>query len=232
MLVLGIETSTPQASVTIGSEQGIIGSCTISRGATSGDFLLPATNFLLQQANLSFRNLSAVAVGLGPGMFTSLRVGIATAKAVAQALSIPIVGIPSLDLLAFEVRYTNKTICPVLDAKRKEVFFAFYRQLPGGITRESRYFVAAPSRLVAEISSRGGDTLLIGNGAMIYRSELEEAEKVDFGSMSLEFPISRGLIELSLPRLYREDYDRLFDIEPMYMRRSDAELNWERRNLA
>src|SRR3981189_1061364 len=144
MLVLGIETSTPQASVTIGSEQGIIGSCTISRGAAHGEFLLPAVEFLMPQSVLTYRQLSALAVGLGPGLFTGMRVGITTAKTLAQGLSVPIVGVPSLDLLAFDARYTPKVICPVLDAKRNEVFFAFYRQGAGGVARRPGYTARAP----------------------------------------------------------------------------------------
>lgn len=229
MLVLGIETSTPQTSVTIGSEQGIIGSCLVSRGATHGEFLLPAVEFLMRQANLTYRNLSAIAVGLGPGLFTGMRVGIATGKTLAQALSVPIVGVASLDLLAFDVRYSNKLICPVLDAKRREVFFSFYRQVPGGITRTSQYQVGSPDRLLAELEGRGEEVLLVGNGALLYRSKLEEAEKIEFGSLSNAFPRASSLVELVMPRLFREDFDRLFDVEPLYMRRSDAEINWERR---
>src|SRR5438445_9804709 len=146
MLVLGIETSTAQASVTIGSEQGIIGSCTISRGAAYGEFLLPAVEFLMHQSGLTYRQLSAVAIGLGPGLFTGLRVGVTTATTLAQALSVPIVGVPSLDLLAFDARYTPKVICPVLDAQRHEVFFAFYRQVPGGGARISDHQVRTPER--------------------------------------------------------------------------------------
>lgn len=231
MLVLGIETSTPQASVTIGSEQGIIGSCTISRGAAYGEFLLPAVEFLMRQSGLTYRQLSALAIGLGPGLFTGMRVGVATAKTLAQALSVPIVGVPSLDLLAFDARYTPKVICPVLDAKRGEVFYAFYRQVPGGVTRESEYLVGSPERLVAEFDARGSDILAIGNGALLYRTTLEEAERVEIGTMTHAFPRSAALIDLALPRLVREDFDRLFDIEPMYMRRTQAEINWEARTL-
>jgi tRNA threonylcarbamoyladenosine biosynthesis protein TsaB len=231
MLVLGVETSTPWASVTIGSEQGIIGSCLVSRGAIHGAFLLPAIEFLMKETNLTYRNLSAVAVGLGPGLFTGMRVGVATAKTVAQALSVPIVGVPSLDLLAFDVRHSDKLICPVIDAKRSEVFFAVYRQVPGGITRMSSYQVGSPERLLAEIQGRAEECLLVGNGALLYRNRLEEAEKVEFGSLANAFPRATSLVELALPRLFREDFDRLFDLEPLYMRRSDAEINWEARNL-
>lgn len=229
MLVLGIETSTPAASVTIGSEQGIIGSCLVSRGASHGTFILPAVEFLMKEADLSYRNLSAIAVGLGPGLFTGMRVGVATAKTLAQALSVPIIGVSSLDLLAFDVRYSAKLICPVIDAKRKEVFFAFYRQVPGGITRESSYVVGSPERLLAEVEGMKDDFLMVGNGALLYRSRLERANKVEFGSMANAFPRAASLVELALPRLFREDFDRLFDLEPLYMRRSDAEINWDRK---
>lgn len=228
MLVLGIETSTPAASVTIGSEQGIIASSLVTRGAGPGDFILPAVEFMMEHSGLSYRNLSAVAVGLGPGLFTGMRVGVATAKTMAQALSVPIVGASSLDLLAFDVRYSDKLICPVLDAKRSEVFFAFYRQVPGGITRETSFTVGSPDRLVAEIQGSGEDFLLVGNGALLYKDALEKVDKVEFGSMAYAFPRAASLVELALPRLFMEDYDRLFDIEPYYMRRSDAEINWDR----
>ncbi|HEY2667229.1 MAG TPA: tRNA (adenosine(37)-N6)-threonylcarbamoyltransferase complex dimerization subunit type 1 TsaB [Actinomycetota bacterium] len=231
MLVLGIETSTPQASVTIGSEQGIIGSCTISRGAAYGEFLLPAVEFLMHQSGLTYRQLSAVAIGLGPGLFTGMRVGVTTAKTLAQALSVPIVGVPSLDLLAFDARYTPKVICPVLDAKRNEVFFAFYRQVPGGVTRLSDYQVGPPERLATEFDAQGSDVLAIGNGALLYRSKLEESERVEIGTMTHAFPRSAALIDLALPRIVREDFDRLYDVEPLYMRRTQAEINWESRSL-
>ncbi len=152
----------------------------------------------------------------------------ATAKTLAQALSVPIIGVSSLDLLAFDVRYSNKLICPVIDAKRKEVFFAFYRQVPGGIARESSYVVGSPERLMAELEGSKDEFLLVGNGALLYRDRLA-GHKVEFGSMANAFPRAASLVELALPRLYREDYDRLFDLEPLYMRRSDAEINWEKK---
>src|SRR5688572_17385634 len=81
VLVLCIETSTPQASIAIGSEQGVVASITVARGASYNEFLLPAIHFGLEQTGLGFRNLGGVAVGLGPGLFTGMRIGVATAKA-------------------------------------------------------------------------------------------------------------------------------------------------------
>jgi tRNA threonylcarbamoyladenosine biosynthesis protein TsaB len=228
VLVLGIETSTPQASVALGTEQGVVGSCLISRGSTSGEFVLQAIQFLMSQTGIEYRNLGALAVGIGPGLFTGMRVGLATAKTLAQALSLPIVGVASLDLLAYDARYTPKLICPVIDAKRSEVCFGFYRHVPGGVTRSSEFMVGSPSKLLSELDGRPEEKLLLGSGALLYRKQLETGEAVEFGSVSNSFPRATSLVELSIPRLLREEYSRVFDIEPLYMRRSDAELNWDR----
>lgn len=231
MIILSIETSTPQASVALGTEQGILASAAISTGSTTGEFLLPAVNFLLDQAHLTMNSIAAVAIGLGPGLFTGLRIGVTTAKTLAQALAVPIVGASSLDLLAFDGRYSSRLICPVLDARRGEVFYCFYRQVRGGITRVGEYSVGPPERLMAETEGLGGDVLLMGYGALLYRSKLQENSKAEFGSLADAFPRASALLALALPRLFREDFDPVFEIEPMYMRRSTAAIPWAHRKV-
>jgi tRNA threonylcarbamoyladenosine biosynthesis protein TsaB len=229
MLVLGIETSTPQSSVAIGSEQGVIASALVSRGSGPNEFLLRAASFCLEEVGLDYRNLGGIAVSLGPGLYTGMRVGIATAKALAQALSVPIVGMASLDLLAYEVRYSPKTICAVLDARRNEVFHAFYRPSPGGVQRMTEYRVERPSRLAVGIESRPEEVLLVGSGALLYKEEFEDlGPVVELATMSHAFPNARSLVELALPRMFREDFDPLDAIKPLYLRRSARRIQWER----
>jgi tRNA threonylcarbamoyladenosine biosynthesis protein TsaB len=228
MIVFGIESSTVQTSIALGSEQEIVASCLVARGSSAEEFLLPAARFLLERTGLGWENVSGICVGLGPGLYTGMRVGVSTAKTLAQALSVPIVGTPSLDVLAFDMRYSNRIICPVLDAKRNEVFFSFYRQVPGGITRIADYSVGSIRKLLAEIEGQGTEMLVSGNGAQIHREELEELGHLEFGSMTNAFPRASSLVELALPRLFREDYDPLFEIEPMYMRKVDAQIRWDR----
>src|SRR2546426_3105772 len=141
MLVLGIETSTAMSSVAIGSEQGMVASTTLARGKGHAEFVTPAIRYIAGQAGIEMRSLAGVAVGIGPGLFTGMRVGVATAKSIAQALRIPIIGTPSLDLLAYGVRHSPRLICTAVDARRGEVFTAFYRQVPGGVQRLSDYVV-------------------------------------------------------------------------------------------
>ncbi|MFN2489392.1 MAG: tRNA (adenosine(37)-N6)-threonylcarbamoyltransferase complex dimerization subunit type 1 TsaB [Actinomycetota bacterium] len=228
MLILGIETSTPQASVAIGSEQGVIASAMVSRGASYNEFLLPAIRFCLDEAGLGFRNLGGVAVSLGPGLYTGMRIGVATAKALAQTLSVPIVGMASLDLLAYEVRYSPKTICAVLDARRKEVFNAFYRSSPGGIQRMTEYRVERPERLAIGIDSRPEEVLIVGYGMLLFKDIFEDLDSVaELGTMSHAFPDARSLVELALPRMFREEFDRLDDLKPLYLRHSARRIQWD-----
>lgn len=229
MIVLGIETSTPRSSVALGSEREVL-AATLLSGRAHQEAVVPALEHILHWTGLDLSQIGGVAVGVGPGLFTGLRVGVETGRTLAQVLSVPIVGLPSLDVLAFGVRYTRRLIGAVIDARRGEVFFAVYRSVPGGVVRESEFMVGSPQRLAAELSALGREVLLVGNGAILYRRELEEVgSEVEFASSAHAFPLAPVLVELSVPRFIREDADRLFDVVPLYLRKSDAEIAWDER---
>jgi tRNA threonylcarbamoyladenosine biosynthesis protein TsaB len=155
-------------------------------------------------------------------------VGVATAKAMAHTLSLPIVGITSLDLLAYAVRYASKTICAVLDARRGEVFYAFYRSSPGGVQRMSEYRVEKPGQLAIGIASRPEEVLLVGSGALLYREVFDDlGTLIEVGSMGHAFPDAKALVELSLPRLFREEFDSPYQLTPLYLRRSARPIQWQ-----
>ncbi|MBA2426191.1 MAG: tRNA (adenosine(37)-N6)-threonylcarbamoyltransferase complex dimerization subunit type 1 TsaB [Actinobacteria bacterium] len=233
MLILGIETSTPQASVAIGSEQGVVASALVARGASFNEFLLPAIGFCLKEARLTYDNLGGVAVSLGPGLFSGMRVGVATAKALAQALALPVVGMASLDLLAYDVRHSAKTICAVLDARRNEVFYAFYLASPGGIQRMTEYALAAPDHVGAAMAARKGETLMVGNGALLHSQTFRSMDPgVEIGTMSTAFPNAHALVELVLPRLILGKSDSLTELRPLYLRRSAQPIRWDRMGVA
>jgi len=229
LLVLGIETSTEQTGVALGTEQGIVAGAMLSAGRSGDELLASAIEQLMAWSGASLSSLGGIAVGIGPGLFTGMRVGIATAKTLAQALQVPIVGIASLDLVAFSVGYARTLICAAIDAKRGEVFYAFYLPVPGGIARQTEFAVGSPGHLTAELEARREDILMVGNGALAYRRELEEAgNHVGFASPGHAFPAATALVELSIPRLTREDFDRLYELQPFYVRKSDAQIAWDR----
>ena len=117
-----------------------------------------------------------------------------------------------------------------IDGKRGQMFYAFYRPVPGGVARETEYQVGPPERIVADLDASGEDTLLVGNGALLYRRQLQEAAtRLEFASVSLAFPVASSLLELSVPRFQREEAERPEHVVPLYVRKSDAELNWAAR---
>ncbi len=228
MLVLGIETSTPQTSVCIGSEQGLLASAALGRGNAHGEFLTPAIRFCLDAADLPIGAVSGVAVSLGPGLFTGMRVGIATAQALAHARRLPVVGLASLDLLAFRARHVRRLVCSVVDARRNELFWAFYRPAPGGLQRVTEFRVGPAGKLAGEIEAVRDDVLCVGDGACAH-APLLESTGAEVGSASVASPDAHALVELSLPRFIREDTQRPEDLRPIYVRKPDARISWRNR---
>jgi tRNA threonylcarbamoyladenosine biosynthesis protein TsaB len=229
MIVVGIETSTPQTSVAIGTDREMVGTISVA-GQARQESVTPALDQLCSWTGIGLSQVGGIAVGIGPGLFTGLRVGIETAKTLAQVLAVPIVGITSLDALAFSVRHTHKLIVAAIDGRRGEVFYAVYRALPGGVVRGSDYSVATPDHLSAELETLPGEMLAVGDGAILYRNQLEElGSRVEFASTIRAHPEAAALVELAVPRFLREEHDRLHDVVPMYLRKSDAEIAWDKR---
>ncbi|MEO8477501.1 MAG: tRNA (adenosine(37)-N6)-threonylcarbamoyltransferase complex dimerization subunit type 1 TsaB [Actinomycetota bacterium] len=229
MIVVAIETSTAQTSVAVGTETEIVAKASVA-GRARQESVTPMLDQLLRSSGIDLGHVGGIAVGVGPGLFTGLRVGVQTAKTLAQVLNVPIVGISSLDALAYAVRHTHRRIVSVIDARRGEVFYAVYRAVPGGVLRESEPTVASPDHLAAELEAAPGEVLAVGNGAMLYRHELEAlGNHVEIGSSVLAHPEAAILVELAVPRFIREEHDRLVDVVPQYLRRSDAEIAWDQR---
>ena len=232
MIVLGIETATNQAGCALGGAEGILASFHVAKGRRHAETLVPAVEFTCRQAGVQLQEVSVVAVDVGPGLFTGLRVGVATAKALAQALRIPMIGLSSLDLLAFAVRHTSRLIAAVIDARRGEVFSALYRSVPGGVQRLAPPKVGSPQEVGSELMARNEETLLVGDGAQRYAHALDEARHAEIADAGLAYPSASALVELAHPRAIREEFVQPWEVEPLYLRKSDAELNWERRASA
>jgi tRNA threonylcarbamoyladenosine biosynthesis protein TsaB len=226
VLILGIDTATPQVGCAIGGHEGVIASFSSAKGKRHAETLVPAIDFLCRQAHVELDEIGAIAVDLGPGLFTGLRVGVATAKAMASALRVPVVGVSSLDLLAFPVRWTNRQIVSVVDARRGEVFYATYRQVPGGVQRLTEPQVGTPEQLCNEIQATGDDCLAVGDGARRYADELVDLIKVEIADAGLAYPSPQSLVQLAHARAVREEFVNPWDVQPIYLRKADAEINW------
>ncbi len=226
MLVLGLETSTSRSSVALVDGDRVVASASLGVARRHGEFLAPAIAFCLEQADLDASRIHGVAVGVGPGLFTGLRVGLATAATFAAARHLPVVGLSGLDVLAFSARYTQRPICAVLDARRGELFWAFYRSLPGGVQRDTDPVVGRPEQLAAEVEARPGDVLAVGDGAMAARQVLAAAG-AEVAGPDLAWPDAADLAELAVPRFVREETTRPDQLRPLYLRQADARIGWQ-----
>jgi tRNA threonylcarbamoyladenosine biosynthesis protein TsaB len=229
VIILGIDTATAQVGCALGGYEGVLASFSSARDRRHAETLAPAIEFVCRQARIEMKEISAIAVDVGPGLFTGLRVGIATAKAMAQGLRVPMIGLSSLDLLAFPVRHTDRLIATVIDAKRGEVFVSLYRQVPGGVQRLEPPRLCTPNDLAADLQARNENVLAVGDGALRYRDEIGEARQVEIGEIGLAYPTAASLVELAHPRAVREEFVQPWELEPLYLRKSDAEINWAAR---
>ena len=179
----------------------------------------------LDGTGVELDQLAAIAVGIGPGLFTGLRVGVTTAKVMAQALRIPVVGVPSLDLVAWPLRHSSRAVVAVLDARRHEVFHASYRPVPGGVQRDRRLRGRDAGRSRRRPRGRGRRGAPRGRRRRAHTRELRRA-RARPSSAGPEFaaPASAALVELGDARGSSARSSRPpWEVEPLYLRASDAE---------
>ncbi|MEI2637620.1 MAG: tRNA (adenosine(37)-N6)-threonylcarbamoyltransferase complex dimerization subunit type 1 TsaB [Microthrixaceae bacterium] len=231
MLILGIETATVQAGCALGGHEGVLASAHCSKGRRHAENLTPAIEFICAQAQVDLSEIGLVAVDTGPGLFTGLRVGIAAAKAIAYALRVPMIGVSSLDLLAFPVRFSQRLIVPAIDARRGEIFSAMYRQVPGGVQRLSEPTVGSAEDLATELMARSEEVLLVGDGALRYKDVFDSLDKVERVDVGNSYPSAVSLVQLAHAKALREEFVQIDQIHPAYLRKPDAEINWQVRDV-
>jgi tRNA threonylcarbamoyladenosine biosynthesis protein TsaB len=203
-----------------------------SRGKRHAETLAPAIEFLCRQTRVELKDLGAVAVDIGPGMFTGLRVGIAAGKALAHARRLPMIGIPSLDLLAFQPRFSSRRIVCAIDAGRGEIFHASYRQSPGGVQRITDLAVGSAEDLATELGALDEPILLTGDGALRYRGAFEGITRLEVGDSGVAHPSAGSLVQLAHAKALREDFVTPAELAPLYLRKPDAEIGWTTRHGA
>ncbi|MDH3707420.1 MAG: tRNA (adenosine(37)-N6)-threonylcarbamoyltransferase complex dimerization subunit type 1 TsaB [Acidimicrobiia bacterium] len=229
MLILGIESSTAQVGCAIGGHEGVIASVHAAKGRRHAESLAPQIDFIRRQAGVELSEISVVAVDIGPGLYTGLRVGVASAMAVAHGLGVPMIGVASLDLMAWPLRHTRRLIVAILDARRGEVFHASYRSVPGGVQRITDYQVATPDELASELAVVDEESLLVGDGALRHLDTFRQLHHHEVAEQGMAHPSAASLVQLAHARALREEFVKPWEIEPLYLRQPDAEINWASR---
>jgi tRNA threonylcarbamoyladenosine biosynthesis protein TsaB len=184
-------------------------------------------------AGIGTQQIGRIAVDIGPGLFTGLRVGVATAKAMAAALDIPIVGCSSLEILAHPHHREGRTVAAIVDAKRGELFWALFRPSLGTMVQVTDAGVATPDLLIEHLRDRasGPDrapVLAVGDGARRYSDLLRTVAGVELAGLADDHPNAVSLLELALTR----PSVPLAEITPMYLRGADIRIGWAERPAA
>lgn len=226
-LVLGIETSGKSTGLALADSGKVIAVVVDDSGCGHDEVLMPLLDRLLRDAGVAARDLSGIGVDIGPGMFTSLRVGTSTAKGLAVAHGIPVAGIGSLWGLVRTARPTMDGVLAVIDARKHQVYAALYLDGRPAIPPS----VVNPEELVSGVKSALKHRVSItvaGNGAGI-RADLFAAAGIGLDSTGIEAP-SPGVVALEADeRIARGQASDLAAIEPLYLRRTDAELTREQK---
>jgi len=227
-LILSIDTATPCSSValTLGNlKKGeVVGSVCLLGSVSHSRRLLTVIDQLMTESEKDWEAIAGICVSLGPGSFTGLRIGMATAKGLAVATGLPLFGVSTLDGLAAKC-VTDRLVCAVLDARKKEVYAAFYRCLNNGMNeRLGDITVLAPEKLAASINE---PVVMIGDGVQTYGDLFRTLllDRVSFAPSQLHEPTaaSLGMIAAEM-QASGEELD-VGEAVPLYVRSSDAELN-------
>lgn len=224
MKVLGIDTSTKVATISVIDGEKVIGEYSLSKDMSHSEKLMPMVEEILDNIDLKIGDIDLYAVGLGPGSFTGLRIGAATIKSFAHLFNKPVIGVSTLESLAYNMYLNNSIIMPMLDARRDRVYTALYRFEDSKI-QEIEGAQILEIKDIAEKLKTYGSIIVNGEGSLVYRKEIEEAlgEKIKFASFGQNTPRGVSICELAFQKYNEGKRDDLFTLTPDYIRPSQAE---------
>lgn len=227
MKILAIETSTMLGGVAVMDNNTLIAESRINVRTTHSERLLTEIDHILSLSNLTIRDIDVFGIAIGPGSFTGLRVGLSTVKGLVYATGAKLVAVPSLEAFAWNGAFSPYPVCPLLDARRKEVYAGIFRWSGDDFVREMAERPIAMDDLLAGIT---GTTLFLGEGAVIYGDMIRERlqEKAVFGSPSQMVPSPANTAHLALLKAGKGEFADPVSLSPLYIRRSEAEMKAEK----
>jgi tRNA threonylcarbamoyladenosine biosynthesis protein TsaB len=224
--ILAIETATPGASVALVEGHTTLAAASRIDRYGHGSFVVPAIDFCFDQVGWSPGDIDAVVVDVGPGLYTGIRIGLATAQGLAAALGVPLIPATSVDALALEAKTGHRLIWTVVDVRKGEYAVARYRPVPGGVVKEGPTELLTAEVLKATLNSFGDDSLVVGDISALPDGFFRSISRVKTGKP--RYPYAVALADVGVARFDKGDYPAPEDIRPLYMREPDVTINWEK----
>lgn len=248
MLLLAVETSTGRSSVALATDDGVLAAAELGRDRRHGEFASPAIAELLHHAGCGITDVTHVTAGIGPGLYTGLRVGLVTAAMIAATRDLPCVAVAGPDAIAHRVRHSGRRIAVTLDARRREVYLAEYEPGAGGAVRTSGLEVGTPQEAARALLDDPRPLLLVGDGRDVVAAQLadladEAGHDLDLhvGGPDSDQPVAADLVPLALAAIRGDgagdepapDHAPVLGgpevLRPLYLREADARIGWEER---
>ena len=222
MIVLAADTGTSINTVALCDDDRLLAETIVETGRAHSEKLLLTVDWVLQEANLTLDNVQMLAIGIGPGSFTGLRIGAATWKGLAFAKNLPLVAVPSLDAMTRLAPFHNDVVCPLLDARMHEVFGAVYRFQEGHRQKIVPDSVCPIGALLEQIPQP--DPIFLGNGAVLYRDQILAAlPRARFAQSNCSLPRASAVAAESFSLLAMGISTDAAAVSPVYLRKSQPE---------
>ena len=227
MNILGIDTSSEVAAVAVINEEKLIAEYILNYKKTHSKNLMPMIDQLLKSCDMKMDDIDLIGVCTGPGSFTGLRIGVATAKAMAHVKDIPLVSVDTLSALAFNMSTSKGYIVPILDAQRGQVYSASYLWENGRLQMVREIRVEKLEELIDYIKTLEGIAIVLGEASNIYRESLELVQNVEIPPSSHRLPRASSICEIAKEKYEMGETTDHFNMSPLYIRKSQAEVQYE-----
>jgi tRNA threonylcarbamoyladenosine biosynthesis protein TsaB len=235
VILLALETATESVSVALHDGSDVVAFSEIRSDRQHAEALTPMIQHVCAQGRIELRDVGGIAVDVGPGLFTGMRVGIASAKALAHVLDVGVVEVSSVEAIARSVASDCEVVASVIDARRGEVFWSLNRMLDGALRQVGQVQVGSVDSCIADIADRGQSVVLAGTGVLCHRSDFVErltglVPTVEFASEDSAVPSAAHVARIGYERARREEWTAARDEAARYLRQPDAEINWSTRS--
>ncbi|MGL5346705.1 MAG: tRNA (adenosine(37)-N6)-threonylcarbamoyltransferase complex dimerization subunit type 1 TsaB [Peptostreptococcaceae bacterium] len=228
MKVLGIDTSSLAASVAVIEDNKLICEYTINTKKTHSQKLMPMIENMLKISEININDIDLIAVCEGPGSFTGLRIGMATAKAISHVNNLPIVTVNSLELLAGNMNLCDKKICSILDAQRTQVYTGQYKFENNELKELKNIDVMEIDALIEELKNTNEDWIIVGEAVYKYIDKINEVSNIHIPAPSHNVNKASSLCTIGMNKYNNKiDIHDCYSVTPLYIRKSQAEVEYD-----
>lgn len=225
MLIFGIDTCCMAATAALVDERVMVAQTVVNHGKTHSQMMMPQVEEMFKISGIDPKMVDAFAAAVGPGSFTGVRIGVATAKAMAQGAQKPCIAVSTLEALAHSVQYFDGIAAPILDARRGQVYNALFECGKSGMTRLCADRALALGELLEELDKTGKDVIFMGDGSLVFEDEIKAAlfGRAYFAPKTQRMNLGGAVAEIGLEKFRKGETVTYGKLVPEYIRLSQAE---------